>query len=175
MRSSKVLAAVLAVLMGVSGGCASLEGLGMRRPTASLQGVKFQDVTLQAATLVFDIEVDNPYSVELPLTNLDYQLSREAQPFLTGQADVQGAIPAQGKKVLPLPVKVGYLDLVRAFKGVEPGATIPYQAELGLSVNAPVAGRLRLPIKKQGELQVPNIPKASDIDLRKLLEKAKGL
>jgi hypothetical protein len=74
--------------------------------------------------------------------------------------------------MISLPAKVSYLDVVRAFKGVSPGSKIPYKADMGLSVNAPVLGVIRLPMNKTGELDVPAIPKAGDIG-NMLLDKIK--
>lgn len=44
---------------------------------------------------------------------------------------------------------------------MRPGALIPYHATLGLSVNAPVLGVLRLPLEKEGQLPVPAPPEVS--------------
>jgi hypothetical protein len=72
-----------------------------------------------------------------------------------------------------LPVKAPYLDVWRAFSDIRPGSIIPYQAQAGLSVDAPAVGRLRLPMTKKGELQIPKLPQASDISIDSLLKKAK--
>lgn len=153
-------------------GCAALEdALLQKKPSASLAGVHFADISLQSASLVFDVEVENPYSVGLPLVNLDYQLTSKAEQLFTGAADLQTTIPAQSSQEVALPVTLNYLELVKAFKDVRPGSVIPYKAALGLSLDAPVLGRIRLPIDKSGELTVPTIPKASELDWKKLLDK----
>lgn len=170
MSSRKFVIMVVLAMAVFSSGCASLQDvLGMRKPTASLQGVKFQDIGLEFATLIFDVEIENPYSAALPLVNLDYELAREAVTFLSGKADIQSTIPANGRRTVALPAKISYMDIYNAFKDVRPGSIIPYKADLGLSVDAPVIGMLRLPIKKDGELAVPDIPKISDLDWQKML------
>ena len=50
------------------------------------------------------------------------------------------------------------MPLLKVLQGVRPGAVVPYDASLGLSVNAPVLGPLRLPLRTQGELPVPTPP-----------------
>jgi LEA14-like dessication related protein len=129
-----------------------------QRPTASITGVQMQDVKLTHATMVFAVKVDNPYMSPLPLSNLDYTLSSAGQQFMTGKADVQGSIPAQGSKVLPVPVQINYLELVNTVKDARPGKAIPYKADLGLSVTVPVYGNLRVPMSKEGTLEIPSGP-----------------
>ncbi len=147
-----VLLAALA-LVAALGGCELIQ-----RPTARVTGVSLKDIGLTSATLLFDVEVGNPYAVPLPMVNLDYALSSTGQAFLSGQADAQGAVPASGTRVVPLPVQVNYLQLLNALQQVRPGAVVPYAAELGLSVDPPIGERLRLPVRQEGQLPVPAAP-----------------
>ena len=145
-------------------GCETMnQVLSLQKPTARIMGLKFEDVKLDSATLLFDVEVDNPYPVALPLTNLDYGLSSGAKPFLTGNAELQTTVPAKSKKTVSLPASINYLDMLKALKGIKPGSKIPYKADLGLSVNAPALGLMKLPLKKEGEIVLPT---ASDVDVR---------
>ena len=146
-----LVAIALAGLLAGAGGCGMME-----KPSARIAGVKIEDVSVTDATMLFDVNVSNPYSVPLPLSNIDYALASRGQQFLTGKADVQGTVPARGSKSLGVPIKINYLKLIRAVKGARPGAKIPYKADLGLSVDAPVAGPLRVPMSKDGELALPS-------------------
>jgi LEA14-like dessication related protein len=143
------------------------QALDLQKPTARMTGLKFEDVALNSATLLFDIEVNNPYPVDLPLLNMDYGLSSGADQFLKGAAELQTTIPAKSKKIVSLPANINYLDMLKALKGIRPGSKIPYKADLGLFVDAPVLGLTRLPLKKQGEVVLPTI---SDIDVDRLLD-----
>ncbi len=136
---------------------AGATGCGMiGRPSAQIMGVKVQDISLTDATMLFDVKVDNPYSVPLPMSNVDYALSSQGQQFLTGKADVQGAVPAGGSKTLGVPVRISYLELIKAVQGARPGATVPYKADMGLSVNVPALGPLRVPMSREGQLSIPS-------------------
>ena len=137
--------------------------LNLQKPTARMAGLKFQEVKLNSATLLFDVEVDNPYPVALPLMNLDYGLSSNAEPFLNGNAELQTTIPAKSKKTVSLPANINYLDMLKALKGIRPGSKIPYKADLGLSVDAPALGLIRLPLKKEGEIVLPTV---SNVDVK---------
>ena len=157
-------------LLGVFG-CETIQRtLNVKKPSANLMGLSFEDITLKSATLLFDIEVENPYPVALPLLDMDYALASGANELLSGKADIQTTVPANDKKVVSLPAKVSYFDLVKAFMGIRPGSQIPYEATVGLSVDAPALGQVRLPLKKTGQLTVPAIPKADEIDWKKLLQ-----
>ncbi len=144
-------------------GCALLQSLlgATPKPSASITGVRISDFSWNDLTLVFDLAVKNPYTVPLPLVNIDYSLASQAQPFLQGQAPLQGSIPAGESKTLALPAKIVFVDLLKALRGVSLGSTVPYKGTLGLSVNAPVLGTLRLPLEKEGQLPVPAPPQVS--------------
>jgi len=159
-------ATVLCALVLTVAGCAQLQSMVALRPSASVTGAKLSDIGLQQATLLFDVAVNNPYSVPLPLSNLDYSLASRGQPFLSGKAALQGTVPAQGAKTVSLPVAISYVELLKALKDVKPGAVVPYAAELGLSVDAPAVGVLRLPLKKSGDLPVPTAPDVKIAELR---------
>ena len=58
---------------------------------------------------------------------------------------------------MSLPAKINYLDMLRALKSIRPGSKIPYKADLGLSVNTPSLGLIRLPLKKEGEVVLPTL------------------
>ena len=141
-------------------GCAAMEDLlSARRPNARVVGARLENINLKSATIVFDVELANPYSAPLPLVNVDYKLASSDTPFLSGQAELQGTVPAGGKKTVALPAEIRYAGLLEALRQVKPGAVIPYRAELGLSVDVPGVGPQRLPLRKDGQLPVPNVPK----------------
>jgi LEA14-like dessication related protein len=151
--SNRFLVVLASGLVAGTGGCGLME-----RPTAQIAGVQLQDVGLSDATMLFDVKVDNPYTVPLPMSNVDYALASQGQRFLTGKADVQGELPAKGSKVFGVPVRISYVELINAVKGTRPGDTIPYTADLGLSVDVPALGPLRLPMSKEGQLTIPSAP-----------------
>ena len=153
---------VLATLFLTS--CETIDqALNLQKPTARMTGLKFQDVNMDSATLLFDVEIDNPYPVALPLMSLDYGLSSGTESFLNGNAELQTTVPAKSKKTVSLPANINYLDMLKALKGIRPGSKIPYKADLGLSVDAPALGLMRLPLKKEGQIVLPTV---SDVDVR---------
>jgi LEA14-like dessication related protein len=159
------LLAIVPLAVAVTG-CGVVDALGLQKPTARIAGIRLQDIDLTAVTMLFDVELENPYSAPLPLLNLDYGLASAGKPFLSGEAELQGAVPAQSTKTVSLPAKVTYKDLLAVLSDVKLGSVVPYRAELGLSVDPPALGTMRLPLKKEGQLPVPAPPEVKVQEIR---------
>ena len=127
------------------------------KPTARIVGLRFQDVKLGYASLLFYVEVDNPYPVDLPLMRLTYSLTSGGNTFLTATAVHSVAVQPDGKEVVLLPDEVIYARLLKSLNS-KPGLTIPYKAILRLSVDAPNLGLIELSSEKEGWLVLPNAP-----------------
>ncbi|HZP93727.1 MAG TPA: LEA type 2 family protein [Burkholderiales bacterium] len=152
-----LLALVLATLLA---GCESLQGLfqAAPKPTARVVEVSIQNLTLSKVDLVFAIEVTNPYSTSFPLVDLSYVISSGGHEILRGEVRPNGSIPARGSQVIQLPAIVAFASVAKAVKGLRPGSVVPYQADLTLAVDAPMLGRVMLPLSKSGEIPVPAAP-----------------
>ncbi|MHC4985166.1 MAG: LEA/WHy family protein [Planctomycetota bacterium] len=160
--ATRSIIVLLGACLLAAGGC---DALGLAKPTASVLDADLQDLTLRTATLLFDVEVNNPYSTDLPLTDVAYSLASEGVEFLSGQADISGSIPAAGSKVLPIPVEIDFIQLLGMLENIVPGETIPYTADLGLMLDTPLLGLLELPVSRTGELTIPSL---SDLNLQDL-------
>ncbi len=164
---------LLSALILIPGaGCETLQEIaeGSPKPSARVKAMRLNDLTLDLAQLDFDVEVSNPYSVALPLVNVDYSIASAGAQFLTGAAPISGSVPARGSKVITVPAKVGFAELFTVLEGIRPGALVPYTADFDLSVNAPGLGPLNLPLKKEGEFPVPAVPtvKLESVDWQNL-------
>ncbi|KOR32473.1 hypothetical protein TI05_07080 [Achromatium sp. WMS3] len=109
---------------------------------------------------MFNVDVQNPYAIALPLLDIDYNIVSEQNKLFSGQADLNTTIPAAQSKTIALPVQINYSDLIKVARL---GSTIPYQANIGLSFNAPVIGKMRLPLSKTGNLKIPTISQAGNL------------
>ncbi len=128
-----------------------------REPVAQLEAMRIGGVELDYATLLFDVEIDNPYPVSLPLQRLRYALACDGHTFLTATVFDNVTVPAKTKKVLTLSDEVTYVRLLRALRG-EPGSTIPIKAELTLSLDTPRLGWINLHAEKEGNIALPESP-----------------
>ena len=78
----------------VLSGCDALNSLMQyEKPTATLTDVSFGEVSLESAQLLFDVDIKNPYSMGLPLLNVDYDLQTSGNPLLKGAADLASVGP----------------------------------------------------------------------------------
>lgn len=127
------------------------------KPRARMVGLSFQDAKLDYATMLFDVEVDNPYSAALPLVSLHYSLTSGGNTFLSATSLGAAAVPPNAKQVVTLTDKVIYARVLKALLA-EPGSTIPYKVALRLSVKTPNLGLIKLPSELEGQLALPKAP-----------------
>jgi precorrin-6B methylase 2 len=66
-------------------------------------------------------------------------------------------VPANTKEIFTLPDKITYERLLRALNG-KAGSIIPYEVNIQLWVDAPDVGFIKLPLKSQGQLVLPEPP-----------------
>jgi len=163
METKRRIATVFVVLLVFWSGCKTLEQ-SVSKPRADVKDVKFGEITPESATLLFDVEIENPYSVDLPLQKISFVLSSQEKPLFWGRADLQTIVPSKSIEAISLPVQVGYSDVLNAFKGFTSGLKIPYEAQVNLSFDTPDLGMIRLSLKKAGQISVPDIGKISEND-----------
>ncbi len=157
---------VIFVTVALSG-CSTLDRmLGEQRPDASIISARLSDLNAESATVTFDVRIDNPYGIDLPIMGIDFGLSNEGRRFLSGAMNEQGSVPARGNKVLPIVAKIPFREALRVLTGVKPGAVIPYEAEFGLKLDVPSLGEYRVPLKRSGTFPVPAIPQISISDFK---------
>ncbi|MAX23772.1 MAG: hypothetical protein CMJ19_04635 [Phycisphaeraceae bacterium] len=154
---------ILSLAMIALTGCETLSKVldGIPKPTAQLQSVSIADLSLSDATVDMAVQVNNPYSVAIPNVNLDYALATQQVDFVSGKITSDKAIPAGSSSTLHVPVKVTYASLLQLASGIKPGQVVPYQVNATFSTKVPGIGDVRLPLKKQGELPIPMVPKVS--------------
>ncbi len=78
--------------------------------------------------------VANPYTTNLPLTDLTYSLASGGSTFIDGKVTPTGSIPARGKKIIQIPATVPFRSLLAALKSIKPGAVVPYAAQFKIGV-----------------------------------------
>lgn len=171
VRRVRVL--LLGVLLTVGAGCESMEeSMSLRKPTARLMGVQFREADAYGATVVFDVQIVNHYPVALPLLRFNYAVSSRGERFMAGASELAIQIPVGGSQTVSLPARIDYINTLRRLGSVRPGATIPYEAQLDLTIDTPRLGAITLPLGKGGEITLPQL---SGVDVDKLLREIKPL
>lgn len=152
MARGLLIGALLTVLVG----CENVEErMSLRKPTAQMMGMRFQDADAYGATVVFDVQIENHYPEELPLMRFNYTVSSQGKRFMAGAQEVAVRIPVGTSQRVSLPARIDYPNMLRLLGGVRPGATIPYEAEVSLTINTPRLGWLTLPLGRSGEVTLP--------------------
>ena len=136
-----------------AGGCSSLQ-----RPTASYKSMSISSVSASGFTMNLDVDLANPNSVSLPLTNADYSLSLGGTPVIkSAKVKPASSIPAGGSATITIPVPLTFENLLSAEEAIRKGGgTVDYGFDAGLDFDTgiPVLGVLRAPFRHDGTLNV---------------------
>ena len=158
----------LGAVLLLGAGCESVEeSVSLRKPTARLMGMQFKDADAYGATVVFDVQIVNHYSAELPLRRFSYAVStQQGSRFMAGSAALDIRIPVAGSQTVSLPARIDYADTLRRLGGARPGAMVSYEATVDLAIEAPRFGTITLLLDNAGTVTLPQV---SDADLKILL------
>jgi len=157
--------ACLAVAPGCGTVQQTLQDFSAQHPSARVTNVRLADIGVESLQLIFDVTVENPYTFDLPLLDVDYTLVTRERTFLTGSTALDGKVSARHVRAIELPVRVDLASLVNSIESTTPGDVIPYTAELGLRVEVPGAQPLRFPLRKSGDLPIPRAPAVRVVSL----------
>lgn len=104
--------------------------------------------------------------IRYALIQLSYALATEGTPFLSGQlADKPGSIPALGSTVVQVPVRINFQKAMQMVSSIQPGKSVPYQADLTISVDALGLGNVDIPLRQSGQIPIPDLPKIEVSDV----------
>jgi precorrin-6B methylase 2/LEA14-like dessication related protein len=158
MRDIKPLIIFTVLTAAFLAGCETTRDIQYdREPVAQLEAMRIGGVELDHATLFFDVEIDNPYPVSLPVKSLRYALVSDGHTFLTAAVFENISVPPKTQKVMTLPDEVTYVDLLKGLD-CKPGSTIPVKAELTLSLDALRLGWINLHAEKEVNILLPESP-----------------
>jgi len=129
--------------------------MSLRKPTVRLMSMHFKDADAHGATVLFDVQIVNHYSEELPLRRFTYAVSSRGQRFMAGTAALAMQIPFAGSQTVSLPARIDYPDTLRRLGSVQPGTTIPYEAQVDLVTDTPHLGTFTLSLSRVGEVTLP--------------------
>lgn len=152
---------VVAVVLGaLLGGCSTASDLlrGLDKPTARVVGAQLMDLHADGATIDFDVEIKNPYSLALPVGALDVTLSSSGTQFLTATGEPGATVPAHRSGRVRIPATVNFVEMLTVLQGVRPGAVVPYRADMNVGVDVPGGERLTLPLSHEGQVPIPVPP-----------------
>ena len=151
-------AAALFGALALLSACTGLGGLSrVVRPDVRIVGADLDSVGLDSVRLLFDVEVDNPNSVNLVLDAIDYRLHLNGERLLDGQRDERTEIAARTESRVQLPVTIRYSELVRALGTLDNRERPSYELQADFGFAVPVLGRVTVPLRERGSLSLDRL------------------
>ncbi len=121
MKNIKIFTAIFIFISFVSmNGTAfelpdSISGIKVPKPTAEIVNFDIDSISLTDVTLLFDIEISNPYPVKLKLSTVSFVFFVDNKQFFKTSTD-KLKIKAKGKETTRLFVNIKYADMANIIK-----------------------------------------------------------
>jgi LEA14-like dessication related protein len=158
-HTSAVLSLLLIALLlaGCQGRLADLLAAAPK-PTASIEGISFKDISLDRVNLVANVKVTNPYPVPIYAKQVGFNLLSEQTSLLSGQSDQPLNVAAKSTGTIPVALELPFAAVLGKLQGVRLGQVIPLTTKLDLSLAGENVQALNFQVEKSGELPVPAPP-----------------
>ena len=150
-------------------------GANLQRPTASFRQPTVREVTPEGFTVDFNLDLQNPNAVDLPLAGTDYKVSLAGVKVVDDTAKPGGSVPANGSAPVTLPVTFSFDSLLKAERAIRGGGgNIPVEFDGVIDFaggNSQLAGlglgnSLRLPVHYEGTIPVRDLMRDPTILMR---------
>ncbi len=92
-----------------------IKGINIPKPTAQIINFDIESISLTDITLLFDVEITNPYPVKLNLSRVESTFFVENKQFFKTSTDKLN-IKAKGKEITRLLVNIKYADMANIVK-----------------------------------------------------------
>jgi LEA14-like dessication related protein len=164
------LRAFAVILVGASAlalsACAGIPPVNLKSPTLSFSDLALKDINFSEIKFQVVVKADNPNDVDIPMSNLKFDLNLLGQPFATGTGAGTGnlnlmRLPRKASADLPINFTVStsrVIDLLRKVK-FNDWASLSYQ--LKGSANWGESSLFSIPFERQGNLE--SLKKLRDI------------
>jgi len=129
----------------------------LRKAGAKVVSLRIEDTKLYYATLLFEVEVDNPCPTSLSLVSLRYSLTSGGNTFLTATDLAEQHVGPNEKRIVSLRDMVFYKRLLDALRA-KPGSEIAYQSRVWLHADGTEGGSVELTGGNDGVLALPSPP-----------------
>lgn len=159
-RFSLVVASALLLLVP---SCDTVGGIvdSLYPAGVGIASVEITEIEHDAVTLTFGVDVDNPYSVPLPVARLGYALSSDGKQLFDGRVTETIVVPAKKSRIVPLTARIPFADALAALSGVRPGDVVPYTATFDVALEVPGGELQAFPISRSGTFPIPAVPRVS--------------
>ncbi len=158
MNNRLIYPAAIGIVLAILAGCAGLEGF-LAKPEARIESLEIKDIDFGSATILVNVEVDNPNPIGLSLDAYDYSLAAWDASLADGRIEERTSIMADGKSILPVPVTLDFADLASIGTSAVNADSIPLDIALGLEIEIPYTGTARLDLSASIDVPVPRPPR----------------
>lgn len=150
----------LFVLIALLSGCSALQKtLDVKKPEASVTSVAIQDISLEAVTLLVDVNIANPNAFKLNTAGFDLDLIINQSKLVTlAQPDASLSLPAKGSNNMTLPVTLTFDQVLSSIRSLSDKSEVDYGIEGKVAIHLPVLGDIDIPVDYAGVLPVPKQP-----------------
>ncbi|MBF0120827.1 MAG: LEA type 2 family protein [Desulfobacterales bacterium] len=147
------------ILIFISG-CAVLQEF-VKKPEVSFEDVSLKDLSLFEVTPVFKFKVTNSNPMGIDIKNITYDLKINNKPLFKDVINEGIKLPANGAQFLEVPVKLNFMDVFETVIDFMKSNKLAYDITGTVGI-----GPFNIPYHKQGEIDVPKMPKISLKDIK---------
>lgn len=125
-----------------------------KMPQVKIKSVKINSFDLSSAELVTQVEVDNPNSFDLGVSNFNYQLDINKQKWGQGKVTQSSTIPKKGTGTINIPVTLDLLSIGRsAYMLLLNKSHLSYQltGDVTLDTGIELLRNFKMPLDVKGE------------------------
>ncbi len=148
---NKVLSLLTLILAFSLQSCATLK---LQSPTVQLVNIDMNSPSLLDATLIFNLLVKNPNSVDVKIDQVDYSVKLNNKQFTSGTLNQAVVLPANSSAKVAVPAPIKFTDLSDSVAGLLQSGSTPYQISGTVKT-----GLLRIPFNEKGDLKLSDLKK----------------
>lgn len=126
---------------------------------------RVETIDLHGVTMVFDVDVSNPYPVAIRTPEFSYAVDIAETEFFGSRQATAVDLPALKVGTLNLPARVEYLKLWNSYQGLREADEVNYRLRGTVLVRA-MDQDFELPLSHEGTFPVLRLPKISSPEVR---------
>ena len=108
----KALIVIASITLMLWTGCSSLQK-NIKKPEAKIVKMDIGSLSLRDITLVFDIEIKNPYPIELKLDGIGFDVKIENKQLFKTETNKGLKIKKNGTEITKLDINLVYVDIIK--------------------------------------------------------------
>ena len=123
-------------------------------PEVRIRNIQLKNLSLMAAEVVAEVEIENPNAFDLGLSDFNYQLNVNQQSWGQGSINKSNRIPEKGKGTIEIPVKLDMTSMGRtAYQMLSNRQPLEYSLTGGITLDTGIEmlRHFKMPLDVQGK------------------------